>query len=133
MKEKTFITMCDFEQSKKGMKFKMNIYDTANNLASEIKKSEEYVNYKMAKDALNLNQELKKKISEFEMIRYDAQLTAMQTGKNDEEKMKKMQELYAELIENPDAKKFFEAETKFNIVIADINKIIGEAIKDVMQ
>ena len=32
----------------------MNIYDTANRLASEIKQSEEYVNYKMAKEALNL-------------------------------------------------------------------------------
>ena len=28
----------------------MNIYDTANRLASEIKQSEEYVNYKMAKE-----------------------------------------------------------------------------------
>ena len=28
----------------------MNIYDTANRLASEIKQSEEYVNYKMAKN-----------------------------------------------------------------------------------
>ena len=36
------------------------------------------------------------------------------------------------LIEIDEAKKFFEAETKFNIVIADINKIIGEAIRDVM-
>ena len=32
-----------------------------------------------------------------------------------------------------EAKKFFEAETKFNIVIADVNRIIGEVIKDVMQ
>ena len=111
----------------------MNIYDTANKLASEIKQSEEYVNYKMAKEALNLNQELKKRISEFEMVRYDAQLTAMQTGKNDEEKMKKMQDLYMELIEKKEKKKYFEAETKFNIVIADVNKIIGEAIKDVMK
>ncbi len=111
----------------------MNIYDTANRLASEIKQSEEYVNYKMAKDALNLNQELKKKISEFEKVRYDTQLTAMQTGKNDEEKMKKMQDLYVELIEDNEAKRYFEAETKFNIVIADVNKIIGEAIRDVMK
>ena len=37
----------------------MNVYDTANRLASEIKESEEYVNYKMAKQALNLNTELK--------------------------------------------------------------------------
>ena len=33
----------------------MNVYDTANRLASEIKQSEEYMNYKMAKQALNLN------------------------------------------------------------------------------
>ena len=111
----------------------MNIYDTANRLASEIKQSEEYVNYKMAKEALNLNQELKNKISEFEKVRYDAQLTAMKTGKNDEEKMKKMQDLYIELIENSEANKYFEAETKFNIIIADVNKIIGEAIREVMQ
>ena len=111
----------------------MNIYDTANRLASEIKQSEEYVNYKMAKEALNLNQKLKNKISEFEKVRYDAQLTAMKTGKNDEEKMKKMQDLYIELIENSEAKKYFEAETKFNIIIADVNKIIGEAIREVMQ
>ena len=30
----------------------MNIYDTANKLAQELKQSEEYVNYKMAKEAL---------------------------------------------------------------------------------
>lgn len=40
----------------------MNVYDTANRLASEIKQSEEYVNYKMAKEALNLNHELKEKM-----------------------------------------------------------------------
>ena len=37
----------------------MNVYDTANRLASEIKESEEYVNYKMAKQAISLKQELK--------------------------------------------------------------------------
>ena len=75
----------------------MNVYDTANKLAQELKNSEEYVNYKMAKETLNLNIELKKKIQEFEAARYDAQITAMQTGKNDEEKTKKMQQLYVEL------------------------------------
>ena len=40
----------------------MNVYDTANRLAAEIKQSEEYVNYKMAKETINLNQELKEKI-----------------------------------------------------------------------
>lgn len=111
----------------------MIVYDTANRLASEIKQSEEYANYKMAKQAINLNSELKKQMDEFEKLRYETQISAMQTGKTDEEKFKKAQELYSKLIENEEAKRYFDAETKFNIVIADVNRIIGEAIKDVMQ
>lgn len=111
----------------------MNIYDTANRLAQELRQSEEYMNYKMAKETLSLKPELKKKIEEFEEARYDAQITAMQTGKNDEEKTKKMQQLYIELFEDADAAKFFDAETKFNIVLADVNKIIGDAVMDVLK
>ena len=111
----------------------MNIYDTANRLAQEIKQSEEYMNYKMAKQTLNLNTTLKEKMAQFEQKRYETQIVMMQTGKQDEDKMKEVQDLYAELLEIDEAKKFFEAETKFNIVIADINKIIGEAVRDVIQ
>ena len=110
----------------------MNVYDTANQLATEIKQSEEYLNYKKAREALALNPDLKKKIGEFEVARYDAQLTQMQTGKEDVEKTNKMKEIYAELIQIDDAKKYFNAEMKFNIVLADVNKIIGEAVRDVM-
>lgn len=110
----------------------MNVYDTANKLSQEIKTSEEYINYKTAKQVINLKPELKAKIEEFEKTRYESQILAMQTGKNDEEKFKKVQELYVALMEDADAKKFLDAETKFNILIADVNKIIGETIKDVM-
>ena len=111
----------------------MNVYDTANRLAREIKESEEYANYKMAKESLNLNHTLKEKMSKFEKLRYEVQLEMMQTGKNDEEKYKEMQNEYAGLIDDEEARRYFDAETKFNILIADVNKIIGEAIKDVMQ
>ena len=86
----------------------MNIYDTANRLAQEIKQSEEYMNYKMAKQALNLNMELKQRMSDFDKMRYEVQLETMQTGKRDEEKYKKMQDLYTELVEIDDAKKLLE-------------------------
>ncbi len=110
----------------------MNVYDTANQLATEIKQSEEYLNYKKAREALALNPDLKKKIGEFEVARYDAQLTQMQTGKEDVEKTNKMKEIYAELIQIDDAKKYFDTEMKFNILLTDVNKIIGEAVRDVM-
>lgn len=111
----------------------MNVYDTANRLAEEIRTSEEYINYKMAKQAISLKTELKKEIEEFEKVRYQTQLIAMQTGKNDEQLFKKMQEMYINLIENDEAKKYFDAENKFNILIADVNKIIGESVKDVFK
>ena len=45
---------------------KMNVYDTANKLASEIKNSEEYKQYKEAKQKIDNNPHLKQKIDEFE-------------------------------------------------------------------
>ena len=110
----------------------MQVYDTANRLASEIIESEEYVNYKMAKQAINLMPDLKKKIEEFEKARYEEQLDMFQ-GKQDEEKLKKMQELYTEIIEKEEAKQYFEAELKFNILIGDVNKIIAESVKDLLE
>ena len=78
----------------------MNVYDTANKLAGEIKQSEEYMNYKMAKQALSLNSKLKEQLQEFEKIRYEVQVELMQTGKNNEEKYKKMQEMASNLSRN---------------------------------
>lgn len=111
----------------------MNVYDMASELAQEIKKSEEYVNYKMAKETIKMNSTLSNSIKDFEKARYETQILAMQTGKTDEEKFKRVQEMYADLIEQDEAKRYFDAETKFNILVADVNKIIGEAIKDVME
>ena len=87
----------------------------------------------MAKQAINLNFELKSKIEEFEKARYEAQIIAIQTGKDDENKMRHVQELYGELIQNQEASKYFDAEMKFNIMIADVNKIIGNAIQSLIK
>lgn len=110
----------------------MNIYNTINQLSKEIKETEEYINFKEAKQAINLEPEFKIKISEFEKARYEEQLNTMQTGKTDSEKMAKIQGLYSELIQIPEIKKYFDAELKFNVLLGDINKTISEAVKDVM-
>ena len=78
----------------------MNVYDTANKLASEIKDSEEYKKFKEAKKNLESNNELKTKIDEFEKMRYEVQVLAMQGKVVEEEKNKKLQEMYTILIQN---------------------------------
>lgn len=111
----------------------MNIYDTVNQLAQEIKKSDEYNNLKKAKEIISLNPDLNIKIKEFEKARYNSQVKIMQTGETDEKELANMQKMYAKLIENEEAKKYLDAEAKFNILMTDINKIIGDSIKDVVS
>ena len=42
------------------------------------------------------------------------------------------QEVYTELLAKENVKEYFEAEFKFNILLADVNKIIGETVRSVM-
>lgn len=109
-----------------------NVYDNANKLAYEIKESKEYKDYKLARQKINENPELKAKIDEFEKVRYEAQVLSIKAGEKDQEKIKKLQELYDILVKNNDIKEYFDLEVKFNVMIADINKIIAESIKDVL-
>ena len=110
----------------------MNVYDTANKLAGEIKSSEEYKKYKAAKKCLDSNAELKKKVEDFEKLRYEVQLLAMQGKEVEEDKNKKLQEMYTILIQNKEIKEYFDLEVKFNVMIADVNKIIAESVQDVL-
>lgn len=111
----------------------MNVYDDVNNLAKSIKESKEYLEYKEIKNKLFVDPVLKDQVEEFEKIRYEEQLLAMQGEKQSEEKMAKLKELYEILVKNPDVKDYFDKEVRFNVMIADVNKIIGEAIKDVLN
>ena len=78
------------------------------------------------------NLELKQKVEEFEKLRYDIQVLAMQGKEVEEDKNKKLQEMYTILIQNKEIKEYFDLEVKFNVMIADVNKIIAESIQDVL-
>lgn len=110
----------------------MNVYDTANRLAYEIQQSEEYKGYKKLKDTLMSNPDTEQKIEEFERLRYNLQLMQYTGEEKDEEKSKQLEEMYAMLVQDNQIKEYFDLEVKFNIMIADVNKIIAESIKDVL-
>ena len=111
----------------------MNVYDTTNKLAQEIKGSEEYKNYKKYKELVKSNKEVDEQIKKFETLRYEVQISAMQGMETNKDKEKELQEVYANLLSKENVKEYFDAEFKFNVLIADVNKIIGEAIKDVLE
>ena len=109
----------------------MYVYDQANNLAKSIKESKEYLEYKKAKEDLRSNPEMKEKIDEFEKIRYEVQVMSFQ-GEQDEEKQKKLQQMYQILMQDAKIKEFFDIEVRFNIMLADVNRIISESMKDLL-
>lgn len=111
----------------------MLVYDKAHELSKVIKESKEYLEYKELKEKIFLNKELKDKIEEFERIRYEVQILTVKGNEKDTEKMQKLQELYKILIDNKEVKEFFDKEVVFNVMLADVNKIIAEAVKDVLN
>lgn len=110
----------------------MYVYDEANNLAKAIQESKEYLEYKKAKEEIESIPEMKTKIDEFEKIRYDVQVMSFQGKNEDSEKMKKLQEMYDILMKEPKIKEYFDIEVRFNIMLADVNKIISESVKDLI-
>ena len=110
----------------------MNVYDTANRLAKEMRESEEYTEFKKIKQEIAETPELKQKIDNFEKMRYELQVFSISGEEQNKEKIEKMQNLYLELIQIDKVKKYFDLELKFNVLLADVNKIIGEAVQDVI-
>lgn len=110
----------------------MYVYDEANNLAKAIQESKEYKEYKKVKEEMEAIPEMKTKIEEFEKIRYEVQVISFQGDKQDEEKMKKLQEMYDILMKEPKIKEYFDIEVRFNIMLADVNKIISESVKELL-
>ena len=112
----------------------MIVYDTANKLAQEIKESQEYLEFKKVREELEQNQELKQKIDEFEKSRYELQLNNIKgQNENNTETLEKFQKIYMDLVQDSLAKRYFELEIKFNIMLSDVNRIIAESVKDVLK
>lgn len=114
----------------------MEVYDTANRLAEEIKNSEQYKALKQSKEALMSDPEKKGLIEEFEKLKQEVQVMELKRKDNkeidEEDKKIKLAKLYNVLIENKDIKEYFDNEIAFNKLMYDVNKIIGDAIKDIM-
>ena len=113
----------------------MNIYDTANNLAREIRESEVFKKLKNAKDMIYSDPEKKDLVEEFDKLKVEVQLMEIKQQNheevNQEDKRVKLAKLYNTLISNKDIKEYFDLQIQFNQMMIDINKIIGDVVKDV--
>ena len=112
----------------------MNVYDTANNLANEIRKSEIYQKLNILKNKIYSDTSKKDLVESFDKLRVEVQMMEIKQQNHEEvnqdDKKIKMAKLYNILIENKDIKEYFDLQVQFNQMIIDINKIIGDVVKD---
>lgn len=111
----------------------MNFYDEVHEMVKNLKHTEEYTNYISMKAKIKENVDVYSKIKEFKDKQREQQLKYIEGVKPTEAEQQYMQNLYSIIIQNVDAAKFFEAEIRLNVLLADVQKILAEGIKDVLE
>jgi cell fate (sporulation/competence/biofilm development) regulator YlbF (YheA/YmcA/DUF963 family) len=110
----------------------MNIYDLANNLAYEMRNTQEYIKFKRIKEDMKENPVLQEKLDEFEKTRYKTQIATMKGEEPSKEIIEEMQRKYVELINDEKTKEYLDKELEFNTMLSNINKILSDAVKDII-
>jgi cell fate (sporulation/competence/biofilm development) regulator YlbF (YheA/YmcA/DUF963 family) len=105
----------------------MNLYDKAHEIARLIKESPEYTSYKALKDRLYADENTKALLIEYKRIQFEAQAAYLAGNEPDASAMDKLKKLGEVLQFNSEVTEFFAAEYRFNTLIGDIYKIIGDA------
>ena len=105
----------------------VNIYDTANLLASQIRETEEYKEYQRLNEAARQDDTNRTLMDEYKRLQYKMQASLVAGGTMSEDDVKRMQQIGSLLQFNQDASAAMLAEFRLQKLIADIYKIIADA------
>jgi cell fate (sporulation/competence/biofilm development) regulator YlbF (YheA/YmcA/DUF963 family) len=107
----------------------MNVYDAANQLAKELRESHEYKKLLSAKEALGKDQEAEKMVRDFLGKQAQLQIDAMSGKELDKGKQEQLQKLYEVIALNSDGREYMQVYMRFQLMLEDIYKILGDAVK----
>ncbi len=105
-----------------------NVYDAAHTLAHAIKDSEEFKNFRALEAEVKGNESLKAMVEDFQKRQLELQAAQLQGIQPDEDKMNTLQELFSVLSKDPKAAEYFQAEMRFNQLMTDVSKILGDVM-----
>ena len=111
----------------------MNFYDNINNLVASFKKTEEYLEYKKLKEELKTNEDTYKMLKDFKDKQNEVQIAYLNGQDVSKEKREEMENLYSIVIQIEECRKLLECEMKINIILADLQKSMGEAIEELVK
>ncbi len=107
----------------------MNVYNCAHQLAKALKESDEYIVYKNLETKVKANPEVKVMMDDFRRRQFEVQSAQMMGQQVDESKIVRLQELHTILMKDGIISEFMQAEYRLTQMMADIYKILGEAVE----
>lgn len=111
----------------------MNFYDKVHELVRALKDSDEYKNYIELKEKLKKDEKNYEMLKNFKKKQEEHQLNYINGKEMTEEEQKNMQNLYSIIIQNDNIRKLLEYEMKLNVMLADMNKIVGDGLKEIIE
>ncbi len=106
----------------------MNVYDQAHALAKSLKESDEYKQYQKAKEKLEEDEKAKEMLLEFRKFQYEVQMEQFEKKEVAQEKAEKLKKMYEAINMNSVIKEYLSAEYRFGKMMADVSKILGDAV-----
>lgn len=111
----------------------MNFYDDINNLVSAFKKTNEYTEYMNLKNELKNTPETYKMLKDFKDKQAELQMAYINGQEVAKEKQEEMENLYSIVAQNSECRKILECEMKINVMLADLQKSLGDAIEELVK
>ncbi|MFC2662127.1 MAG: YlbF family regulator [Eubacterium sp.] len=106
----------------------MNVYDQAHGLAQAIKESEEFKQYDQMQKLVDSDPELSNMVKELQNLQIRQQSMQMNGDQPTPEMMQEIQRISAMMMSNPAAAQYMQTAMRFSLMMADVYKIVGEAI-----
>jgi cell fate (sporulation/competence/biofilm development) regulator YlbF (YheA/YmcA/DUF963 family) len=111
----------------------MNFHDKVYELVKSFKETNEYREFINLKQSIVKDQKKYSMLKDFKEKQKTHQIEYMNTGKMNDASQKELQNLYSILIQSEDVRKLLECEMKLDILLADMQKIVGEGIKEIVE
>ncbi len=108
----------------------MNTYDKAHELAELLAQSDEYKQFKKAKELLGEDAIDIQLLQDFRRSQLEIQMAHLSGEEIDEEYLIKMEKTYELFSMNPKVNEYLNAEYRLSKLMEDIQKILGKAVKD---
>lgn len=111
----------------------MNFYDKVDELIRSLKDTSEYREFLSLKSKIKSDDKLYNLMKEFKEKQQKQQFDYLNTGKIDENMQKELENLYSIIIQNNDMRSMLEYEMRINVLLADMQKSIGDSIKEIIE